>query len=69
MQATGLADISEASKAFGAACGFVADAAERGFPVEVWVHAQYAGPARELALSLGARHVHVYDVTDAERQE
>jgi hypothetical protein len=40
-------------------CGFVADAADRGFAVEAWVRGEFAGPGRDLALSLGAREVHV----------
>jgi hypothetical protein len=58
-RSTGLADPGEAAKAFGAVCGFVADAADRGFAVEAWVRGEFAGPGRDLALSLGAREVHV----------
>ena len=46
---------------FSEVCGFVAHASECGVPVEVGVLRPYAEPARALALSLGARHVHVYD--------
>jgi hypothetical protein len=56
--ATGLSD----KGAFGKVCGFVADAAEQGIAVEVGVLKKYATTgARDLAHSLGARHVHVYD--------
>jgi hypothetical protein len=47
---------------FAQVCGFIAQASEMNVPVEVGVLRQYAGPASSLALSLGARHVHVYDV-------
>jgi hypothetical protein len=48
--------------AFGQVCGFIADAAEQGIAVEVGILKAYAsGGARDLALSLGARDVHVYD--------
>lgn len=49
------------SNLFGAVCGFIAEASDLGLPVEVSVLKQYAGPARDLASSLGARHVHVYE--------
>jgi hypothetical protein len=56
-KATGLDD-----PAFGQVCGFIADAVEQGVPVEVGILKAYAsGGARDLALSLGARDVHVYD--------
>jgi hypothetical protein len=47
--------------AFGQVCGFIADASEQGIAVEVGVLSAYASSARDLARSLGARHVHVYD--------
>jgi hypothetical protein len=48
--------------AFGQVCGFIADAAEQGIAVEVGILKAYAGGgARDLALSLGAQDVHVYD--------
>jgi hypothetical protein len=48
--------------AFGQVCGFIADAAEQGIAVEVGILKAYAsGGARDLALSLGAQNVHVYD--------
>lgn len=47
--------------AFGTVCGFIADATEQGLSVEVGVLSSYAGPARDLALSLGAQNVRVYD--------
>ena len=46
--------------AFGQVCGFIADATEQGVAVEVGVLSTYASGARDLALSLGARQVHVY---------
>jgi len=49
------------SDAFGQVCGFIADASEQGVSVEVGVLKKYASSARELATSLGARHVHVYE--------
>lgn len=47
-------------KAFGQVCGFVSEAAEQGLAVEVGVLAKHAPAARDLALALGARNVHVY---------
>jgi hypothetical protein len=48
--------------AFGQVCGFIADAAEQGIAVEVGILKAYAsGGARDLALSLGAQDVHVYE--------
>ena len=41
-------------------CGFIAVAAEEGIAVEAAVLSDHAGPARDLALSLGAQQVHVY---------
>ena len=46
---------------FGQVCGFIADASEQGVAVEVGVLKKYASSARELATSLGARHVHIYE--------
>jgi hypothetical protein len=57
-KSTGLTDPGEATKAFGTVCGFIAEAVEQGFPVEAWVRSEFAGPSRDLALSLGARQVH-----------
>jgi len=52
---------SVSDKDFGTVCGFIADAAEQGLPVEVGLAQDYAtGAARNLALSLGAQNVHVY---------
>lgn len=52
---------SVSEKDFGTVCGFIADAAEQGLPVEVGLAQAYAtGAARDLALSLGAQNVHVY---------
>jgi hypothetical protein len=42
-------------------CAFIATAAEDGVGVEVSVLQQYATEARDLAVSLGARDVHVYE--------
>lgn len=48
-------------QAFAKVCGFIATAAEQGMAVEVGVLASAdVGAARDLALSLGAREVHVY---------
>jgi hypothetical protein len=48
--------------AFGQVCGFIANAVEQGIAVEVGILKAYAsGGARDLALSLGARDVHVYE--------
>lgn len=47
--------------AFGKVCGFIADAAEQGIAVEVGILSAYASGAHDLALALGARHVHVYN--------
>jgi hypothetical protein len=50
------------ARAFGQVCGFIANAAEQGIAVEVGISISAdVGPARELALSLGAREVHVYN--------
>lgn len=57
--ATGLSD-DASKKAFGQVCGLIVEAVELGVAVEVGVLQSYAGPARDLALSLGAREVHVY---------
>lgn len=57
--ATGLSK-NDASKAFGTVCGFLVDAVEQGISVEVGVKQEFATTARDLALSLGARYVHVY---------
>jgi hypothetical protein len=46
---------------FGKCCGFIAECAEQGIHVEVGVLKQHAGSARDLAMSLGARDVHVYE--------
>lgn len=47
---------------FGAVCSFIAAAAEEGsFGVEASVLKRYASEARDLAMSLGARNVHVYE--------
>lgn len=51
-------------KQFGQVCGFIADAAEQGVAVEAGVLASDASAARDLALSLGARHTHVYEDKD-----
>ena len=51
---------------FGAVCGFIAEAVELGVPVEVAVLREHAGAARDLARSLGARQVHVYDRREEE---
>jgi len=51
---------------FGAVCGFIAEASDLGVPVEVGVLKQYAGAARDLATSLGARQVHVYSYEEQE---
>lgn len=56
-QATGCND----DRQFGSVCAVIAALAERELPVEVSVLHSEAGPARELAVSLGARQVHVYD--------
>jgi hypothetical protein len=48
------------SKDFGTLCGFIVQAVEEGMAVEVGVLEEYKGSARDLALSLGARHVHVF---------
>ena len=58
--ATGLSD-TEATKYFGQVCGFCVTLAESGFPLEVSALQPYASSARDLAVSLGAVHVHVYD--------
>jgi hypothetical protein len=47
--------------AFARVCGFIARAAEEGIAVEAAVLPDYAKPARDLALALGAQHVHVHD--------
>jgi hypothetical protein len=52
------------ASSFGQVCGFIADAAEQGIAVEVGVLSSDAGPARDLALSLGAQAVHVYEDTE-----
>ena len=49
----------ESEKAFGQICGFIAEAVEQGMAVEVGVLPQHAESARSLAMSLGARHVHI----------
>jgi hypothetical protein len=46
---------------FGRLCGFIVNAVEQGVAVEVGVLEQYATSARDLALSLGAQQVHVYE--------
>lgn len=51
----------DAAKAFGNVCGLIADAAEQGVAVEVTVLHAHASAGRDLALSLGARQVHVCD--------
>jgi hypothetical protein len=58
-QLSGIPSLQEATRAFGTVCSFITDAVEQGVPVEAWVQSQVAGPSRDLALSLGARHVHV----------
>lgn len=49
---------------FGIVCGFIAEATDLGIPIEVGVLRRYAGPARDLATSLGARHVHIYEIDE-----
>lgn len=50
------------ARVFGQVCGFIANAAEQGIAVEVGISASAdVGAARDLAISLGAREVHVYD--------
>lgn len=44
---------------FGKLCAFIAQAVEEGVAVEASVLEEYKGSARDLALSLGARQVHV----------
>lgn len=48
------------NKKFGQVCAFIADSVDQGLNVEVGVPASQAGPARDLALSLGAQDVHIY---------
>ena len=50
----------KSEKDFGTVCGFIVDAVEQGMAVEVGVLEEYSGPARDLAISLGAQNVHVY---------
>lgn len=50
---------SNSEKDFGILCGFIAEAAEQGMAVETWVLEEYAGGARDLAMSLGAQNVNV----------
>jgi len=52
------------SDEFAAVCGFIAEASDLGVPVEVGVLKPYANRARDLASSLGARQVHVYEEED-----
>lgn len=47
---------------FGRVCGFIVDAVEKGLAVEVSVLPEYAGAARELGHSLGARDVHIVEM-------
>ncbi|GAX27916.1 hypothetical protein FisN_21Hu266 [Fistulifera solaris] len=50
------------ARAFGQVCGFIANAAEQGIAVEVGISASAdVSAARDLAMSLGARDVHVYN--------
>jgi len=58
-EATGRIDDAPAD--FGRACALIADAAEQGVAVEVGVLRKYASSGTQVALSLGARHVHVFD--------
>ena len=48
-------------KLFLQVCGFIADAAEQGMAVQVGLLKAEAGGARDLALSLGAQHVEIYE--------
>ena len=51
------------ARSFGQVCGFIANAAEQGIAVEVGILASAdVGAARDLAISLGAREVHVYNI-------
>lgn len=59
-QATGLSS-SEAMKAFGQVCGFCVTVSETGFPLQTSVLQPFASSARELATSLGAVKVNVFD--------
>jgi len=45
---------------FGQVCALIAEAAELGVAVEVGVLKDYAASATDLAMSLGARHVHTF---------
>ena len=47
-------------------CGFIAQVAEQGMAVQVGLLKSEAGAARELALSLGAQQVEIYDVEGEE---
>lgn len=44
---------------FGMLCGFIVEAVEQGIPTEVWALEAYASGARDLAVSLGAQHIHI----------
>ena len=47
---------------FGRICGFIAQASEQGVAVEAGVLKEFVGKgARDLALSLGAQDVHIYE--------
>jgi hypothetical protein len=50
---------SNSERDFGTLCGFIVEAAEQGIAVETWVLEEFAGGARDLALSLGAQNVNV----------
>lgn len=62
-KATGLPQ-GEATKNFGQVCGYCVSVAESGFPLEVSVLQPYASSTRDLATSLGAVQVHVYQDND-----
>ena len=51
---------SDGNASFGQVCALIAEAAEQGVPVEVDVLQDYSAGATDLALSLGARHVHTF---------
>jgi hypothetical protein len=55
------AGIADGRRAFGQVCAFLVACQELRIPTEVAVVPEYAKSARELALTLGAQQVHVYE--------